>query len=288
MIPKPHIWGLYLLLCLLIIFSLIGCGLPDYVALEAPDAYSGTLPSTVVAFTEPSDSNIVGYALFYKIYAGSDDFDDEDDPDWFDETSSYYSGDTEISTGDTVPNKRGFFKVGERGDDSDTMWTSYLIPAQGAGTTIYIDFDISETGTTYSRLRDPPVVGVGWDGTHPTATIMELARGFRDPTSSSDTLLEFVADWDFDDGSPDDDYNDGDLRRGYSKMKYQPGTTLSDVEACGTALYDSPSADDIYIGFVVYSFGRDPSILTALESKPVYLGRILYSPVDDADRVTTR
>ncbi len=65
-LSRPHIWGALGLL-LLILISLTGCGLPDYVSLEKPvilsDSY--TESNTVVGFQTPADPNITGYIVYY-------------------------------------------------------------------------------------------------------------------------------------------------------------------------------------------------------------------------------
>ena len=283
--PKPHIWGFGVVVVFLSLL-VAGCGLPDYITLEAPESYSGTLPSTVVAFTEPDDSNIIGYALYYKIYSGLSDLSSENDEDWFDEASSHYT-ETDIPTGSTVPNQRGFLKAGESGNRATTMWSTSLIPAQGVGTDIFIDFDYGAVVSTAGDDRLEPVVGTNWDGNIPTTVLMTLARGFRDPTNtSSDELLKFVADWDFNDGSPNDGYHDGDLRRGYNNISKQPGTTRAIVDSCGTPLFNTSPSSELYIGLVVHSFGYDPSTVAPLYSKPLYLGEIRYQQVNDVDRVS--
>jgi hypothetical protein len=103
----------------------IGCGLPSYTVVEAPVVSSNG--TTYVSFEAPSDSNIDGYEIYYKIYTDDDD-EIEDDEDEFDIDSSSYV----YEFGDTLPDSLNFNRLMRLESSSST--SSDSIPFITAGT----------------------------------------------------------------------------------------------------------------------------------------------------------
>jgi len=297
--------GYILLTVGVFILSLIGCGLPGYTSIEKPvvmtnvdfidDPLMPELSNTVIAFKTPvNDTDILGYSIFYKVY-----YSDTTDPDfalqpgalpgtkvdidYFDEYT-FINNNDEMQPGDYIPNERGFLRVGEF--DKNTF-EEFYINHPGPDEAIYIDFDPTGEGVSDSNLRKDPIIGYDF----PVSTVKTLARGYTDPTDSlSNMFRRFVADWDFDLNDSGDQFNDGDLRRGYYLLSNQIApSTLEEIEASGEPFYTNgmPSGGDMIIGFVVYSFGRDISggSFSPIASKPVYFGDIKYTPLHD---VTTQ
>jgi len=296
-------------LSLLILIFFTACGLPTFSSLEKPvkmlkvdfvdDPAQPLLPSTVIAFRTPSnDANILGYSIFYKVYY-SDSVDpdfisqavgDKDDKDYFDEYT-YINDNQEMQPGDYIPNERGYLRIGELGKNT---FQEYIIGHPGPDEAIYIDFDPNETGISNPDNRDEPLIGYNFKNSTPHVTaVKKLARGFADPTENSDnSFRSFVNDWDFDLNDDGDKFHDFDLRRGYYLLKDQlPPVSLETIQDVGTPHFISIPSGDMTIGFVVYSFGRDISggTIQPIVSKPVYIGDIKYSPINDTqDRDTTR
>jgi hypothetical protein len=268
----------------LIFFS---CGIPSYSYLEKPvkmsSYYSATGDGvTLVGFTTPSnDTNILGYNIYYKIYSQDDSTEVEDDEKYFDE--NYYIDDnTEMQTGDKIPNKRGFIRIGEFNVSADSSYLNrqFSIEHPGAGIPVYIDFDPSDTDDAGGAdNRDQPVIAENAPGN--ANKIMTIARGFRDSGNNpDDNFLSFVNDWNLESDISGSTV-DGDLKRAYYLLSRQPASE----NISGTEIFSSYTGVDILIGFAAYSTGLDITggTFAKIDSKPVFLGFILYPAADDTE-----
>ena len=282
-----------LVLQFLVFLLITGCGIPENRSLEKPivlDSSKLGLYSSVLAFKTPSDTtNILGYALFYKVYYSQSDFDNEQDKDkWFDEYS-YINDNDEMQPGSVIGNQRGFIPVGELGAETQS-YPSYLIEDPPMpSTTIYIDFDSIQHRLVISNDSPQPIVGFEY----PISTVKyTLARGIIDPTAGSDDSFRlFVADWDYDDGQPDDNFYDADLRRRYDIPASNIPATVTEYYMGGDPFFEIADQEptQFLIGFVAYSYGIDPSNFQILTSKPVFVGVVGYSPISDTKkRIVTR
>ncbi len=309
------------------ILSLISCGLPDYSSLEKPvmmtkvdfidDPAEPDLPNTVIAFKTPvNDTNILGYSIFYKVYysdSADPDFilqpgappETKVDKDYFDEFT-YINDNVEMQPGDTIPNQRGYLKIGIMGSST---FGEYTIANPGPNEAIYIDFDPDGEGASQSdpNKRLEPVIGYDYNEAATPHVFPEkiLVRGFLDPADQTEysltsgfdkrrsglnpgkTFRSFVADWKYDRNDDNDHIFDGDLRRAYYVISHQPSDygNLGDPFFSGDPLPATP-AGDVVIGIVVFSFGRNISggQLTAIASKPVYIGSIKYTDFHEVNR----
>ena len=273
------------------VFLLIGgCGLPRAAVISEPVPIISLPAKNVIAFRTPSvDRNIIGYAIYYKIYAGeSDRRSQRDESYWFVSSSTAYSK-TGMQPGSTVPDQRGFFRIGVLGRNELPGIGEPYIDHPGAGQPVYIDFtpDRKEFGDSGTSSRAEPVIGFR---SFPVNPVSRVSRGFiGDPGDpGTRTLRSFVNDWRFDLGNAAG-YHDADLRRrGYpapqntdNVMRYQPGKTLADIKAVGQPLFGRPgsiSPSEILIGLAVHSVGRNMAggSFTPLYSKPVYIGTVTY------------
>jgi len=265
--PKnTHIWGfrrvLYSFLLLLALFFLTQCGLPEFAVVAKPSKLSNTdtLRATVIGFQTPSDdANIQGYALYYKVYASDSDYNGEKDESYFGDN---IGSDTELQPGSLLPKSRGFVLAGHL-DATDLPESAYTIRHTDAGDNILIDFDPS---------RDPIVRLGPLSASNPA--LHTLARGFVDYRSeSSNQLRRFVDDWAF-----RGDFIDGDLRRPPAR---QPGSQAADYARNSQRLN---IVNEIVIGFVVYSVGFSPATTGPLVSRPVHIGKIKYSGIQENTR----
>ena len=266
---------------------LYSCGIPSYSHLEKPvkmsSYYSATGDGvTLVGFTTPSnDTNILGYNIFYKIYSQDDSTEIEEDENYFDE--NYYIDDnTEMETGDKIPNKRGFIKLGEYGESATVNFfnTPYYLLHPGAGIPVYIDFNPTNVSDDLSGdNRAQPVITLNAPGD--SNKIKTIARGFRDSASyPDDKFLPFVNDWNFESNVTGSSV-DGDLIRAYYLRSRQPASE----SVSGSAIFDQTVGVDIIIGFAAYSTGLDVTggNFAKIDSKPVFLGFILYPAANDTD-----
>ncbi len=238
-----------------------GCGIPDYIAIEAPIKVS-TESSLSVAFTAPADDlYIEGYVVYYKIYAGNTDRSNvgEADVTKFSSESAYSNN--EIPIGEAVPKTQGYFRMGkseERDFNDPTIKHSDV----GANTMVEIKFDSQNGVNAYANAAD----------------IESLARGVVDYRSSSH-FIPFYGDW-----SISSDWIDSDLRRNTGSsgfLQYQPVDNEDDyksIEKISTSLEElasiSSGSEPIQIGIAVHAIGRDPATLQPLYSSPVHLGFI--------------
>ncbi|PIE04591.1 MAG: hypothetical protein CSA76_03445, partial [Spirochaetales bacterium] len=257
------------LLFLFISCLLISCGLPEYKELPAPSRQDQPDP-TSIGFQTPSNvSSITGYVLYYKIYYNQTDFDTENDSSAFQE-STYSASGKSMPVGSTIPLQRGFARAGIL-NDSDLR--SFQIPDENiANRYVYIDFDRGQLNrASMDDTSEQPAVIFD---TYPSGALLSqrLCRGVNDPTNTaSDKLLSFVADWDWNDTSPDDGYNDADL---YRKKNLTASYSVHDiVESFKTGTAPPASwatgTSELIIGFAVYAQGFSPSPLTIIYSKPV-------------------
>jgi len=273
----------------MLLLSLSSCGIPDISSLSKPlkvNTESLGLNKSVLAFKTPTDiTNIQGYALFYKVYYDQTDFfDEKDESQWFYE-DYYINENDEMQPGSVIGDQQGFIRVGELGADTDS-YPSYLIqnPALPS-TTIFLDFDSDQHRAVISDDSPEPIVG----NQYPITTITNtLSRGVIDPTAGSDdSFRSFVADWDYDDGSPSDNFHDADLRRRHNKPQSvtTPVGTTNFFMAGEPFLEIAPQTPTQWIiGFVVYSYGIDPTKFQILYSKPIFIGAVGYSPINDTTR----
>ena len=296
--PGDGIIPYCMIACMTLVHIAVGCGLPQATLLEKPERLSKVhpsddsnqppLPSTVIAFGFPNDdTDIIGYSIYYKVYySDTADSDYRDDENHFDE-DSYIGTDNEMQPGDAIPDKRGFLKLGVYGK---AEFEEYYIRHDGSQEAVYIDFNSgdNDAGATDANEREEPIIGYDYPVTK-NNKVKDLARGFIDPrdrsestkTNPGDKFRSFVNDWAY----SGDGYTDGDLRRGYYLLAYQPGREIKDIENCGKPYFQK---DDIpvtlKIGFVVHSYGRIQGSLKPVTSKPVYFGEVPYSPVHARDR----
>ncbi len=279
-----------MLLFSIYILSLIACGIPDIRSLSKPVKVNTEvlgLNSSVLAFRTPADTtDIQGYALYYKIYYGQSDFIAEKDESlWFDE-GFYINDNSEMQPGEVICNERGFIRVGELNADTSS-YPAFLITSPPLPSTIvYIDFDSIQHRLGMSDDSPDPIVGF----VYPITTIQKtLVRGIIDPTAGTDdSFRSFISDWDFDDGSPADNFHDADLRRRHNKPQSiaKPDET-TDFYLSGEPHYnieENQIPTQWIIGFVVFSYGFDPSNFQQLYSKPEFIGAVGYSPINDTNR----
>lgn len=272
--------------------TLAACGLPDTISLPKPLVVN-TGNSYVIGFETPADTTgILGYTIYYKVYFSNTDFLDEDDDDvWFDE-GTYINSNAEMQPGPVIPNQRGYIRFGESGDDS-TSYKSFQISEPGPSTTVYIDFDPTSLGV-FGKDNGMPIVHLGPIGPPEPVALNYLVRGVIDPTDSNLLFRTFVknpinpgnvSDWDYDDGDGDNFY-DADLRRKHNLNDVSSVSTLTAELLTGVPFAGLPPGD-LTIGAVVHSYGLDVVKFQVLYSKPVYLGRVIYSPLDDTNRINT-
>lgn len=292
MISKTFIAATKTIGAAFVIILIAGCGLPETVSLPKPSQVtSGS--SYVVSFITPSDTTeILGYTIYYKVYFNETDFLDEDDDDvWFDE-GTYINSNDEMQPGPIIPNQRGYIRFGEDGGDS-TFYQSYQIANPGDATTVYIDFDPTNTGI-FNNDSAMPIVHLGPIGPPTPVSQNTLVRGIIDPSDSNLAQRTFVdnvknpsntGDWDYD-LSDGDTFYDADLRRNHDISSTSSVSSLSEALMAGEP-FAGFSPGDLIIGVVVHSYGVDPVNLEILYSKPVYLGRVVYSPLFDTNRTTT-
>ena len=281
---------------------LAGCGLPDTISLEKP-AYVDAGPtglghaSTVLAFRTPAVTTLIqGYTLYYKIYYSSTDFDDEEDESrWFDE-GTYININDEMQPGPAIPNQRGYIRVGELGGDKSNYPGFLIADTMPPSTIVYIDFDWELKRGVFDKDSPDPIVTLDPAPATPV-DLYKLARGIIDPTDSNDSLRSFVningdavpdlSDWDFDDGSPNDNFFDADIRRKYNLPLTSSVGVMTDFLITGDPFAGSGSAPlELRIGFVVHSYGLDSVDFQILYSKPVYIGSVIYNPLNDTNRTT--
>jgi hypothetical protein len=284
---------LFIIISLIFSSFFIGCGLPDTQALLKPSRVT-TTSSSILAFRTPIDTtDIQGYTLYYKVYYSQSDFlDERDDTFWFYE-GTYINSEDEMQPGPYIPNQRGYIRVGELGGDSFS-YPGFLISNPGDSVDVYIDFDWKlDRGFIDYESPDPIVLTV--NPTPPVPSVLKtLARGIIDPTDSSDkSFRRFVknengikGDWDYDDGSPNDNYNDADLRRKYPMPLTSSVLDITTFLTSGNPIIDNGTAQ-IVIGFVVHSYSLDVINLQPLYSKPEYIGAVAYTPINDTNRTTT-
>jgi len=297
--PNSEFFTGLMVIILILVQVVVGCGLPQVVLLEKPirlervDASDGSgsqeLPSTVIAFGFPDDdTNIIGYVIYYKVYYSStEDPDYRRDERYFDE-NSYSGSNEEMQPGDIIPNQRGFLRIGEFGASE---FGEYDIRHNDSQEAVYIDFDPGGRGGGNSDQREEPIIGYDYPVTEDNK-VKTLARGFIDPTDRREgtetypgtKFRSFVKDWEYDFNNRGDRYHDGDLRRGYYLLRNQPGREIESIERCGTPYFQNHSPSQLRIAFVVYSYGRIKGALRPITSKPVYFGYVDYSPVHDANR----
>lgn len=293
MISKTFIASTKTIGAALIIILTAGCGLPDTISLPKPSPVT-VGSSNVVGFATPADTTeILGYTIYYKVYFNETDFLDEDDDDvWFDE-GTYINSNDEMQPGPVIPYQRGYIRFGEYGGNS-TFYQSYQITNPGDSTTVYIDFDPTNTGV-FNNLNAMPIVHLGPVGSTPPS-LNTLVRGVIDPSDSNLLQRTFVdnpinpptphvGDWDYD-LSDGDTFYDADLRRNHDISSTSSVSSLSEALMAGEP-FAGFSPGDLIIGVVVHSYGVDPVNLEILYSKPVYLGRVVYSPLFDTNRTTT-
>jgi hypothetical protein len=282
---------LFIIIILILSSLLIGCGLPETQALLKPSKIS-TSRSSVLAFRTPVDtSDIQGYTLYYKVYYSQTDFlDEQDEIRWFDE-GTYINSEDEMQPGPYIPNQRGYIRVGELFGDS-VSYPGFLINNPGNSVDVYIDFDSIQKRGTFAYDSPDPIVTL--DPTPPVPIeLYTLARGIIDPTDSNNALRRFVkndngikGDWDYDDGSPNDNYNDADLRRKYPMPFSSSVLDITAFLITGNPIIDSLTPQ-ILIGLVVHSYSLDVTNLEKIYSKPVYIGAVAYVPIDDTNRSAT-
>jgi len=278
-----------LFIFLSVIVMLSGCGLPEIISLPKPskvNTESLGLNSSVLAFRTPADiTNIQGYVLSYKVYYSQTDFDkEEDESKWFYE-NYYINENDEMQPGPVICDQRGYIRTGELYSDSDSYPSFQIVNPPVSATIIYIDFDSVLNRLVMSDESPNPIVGFEY----PITTVRNtLVRGVIDPTSNDNSFRLFTADWDFEDGTSGDNFNDADLRRKYNKpQSITTPLTTTDFYMSGSSFWDIAiqNPTQLIIGFVVYSYGFDPSKFQNLYSKPVFIGAVGYSPLYDT---TTR
>ncbi len=243
------------------------CGIPDYIAIEAPIGAS-TDPSLSVAFTTPADDLYIdGYIVYYKIYTGDSDRSDtgEADATKFSSESAYSNN--EIPIGEAVPKAQGYFRMGKVGEN-DFNEPTIIHTDVGANTTVTIEFDF-----------DTEEVNASVNAT----SIEKLARGIVDYRRSGEPFRSFYADWSIS-STPDTGWTDSDLRRNTGSsgfLQYQPVDNEDDynsIKKISTSLEESASLSDgneiIQIGIAIHAVGKDPATLQPLYSSPVHLGFI--------------
>lgn len=263
--------------------------MPEYAVIEAP-SLEEISTDDMLAFRTPADiTNIIGYMLYYKVYTGSDDYDDTgiSDRNYFDAAS--YSNAT-VPAGENVPKQRGFFKMGQSGYYSLGKYLVEQSAIGGENTIVYIDFRELDAGI-------PPAIYL--DADKQGNPLVELARGVRDNRSdTAEPLLDFYDDWDYNVGD-DDDYEDSDLLRNNGTsglLQYQPAHSSTDFEnirKVASPLTEhksfplfTDSNPDLYIAIAVHSYGQDfaSGKLQDLTSQPIHLGYIVITQVSDKDR----
>ncbi len=272
------------LLILTFCFLLGSCGLPEYAVLDKPVPLSRPDLLACLAFEAPSDvSKITGYVLFYKLYYGESDFSTENDSQAFNET--FYEGTgSEMLPGDAVPRQRGFVKMGLLGGSE---YPVFHIPGNNVPSEKFF-LDFNPGGEPEENMGDgsaqPQVMLNSYPGGTPAG--IQLARGVIDPTDTGNpNFLRFSTDWDWDDGSPADNYSDADL---YRKHNLGAGPDVMDV-VNSFKTGEPPNVqegDELIIGVAVCAYGYDPSPLTLIYSKPVFLGSVKYNSIHDRDRVS--
>ena len=286
MISEKRCGLLYLIIIFIFSSLLIGCGLPETQALLKPTKETVAPPnSAILAFRTPIDTtDIQGYTLYYKVYYSQSDFDAEEDASkWFDE-GTYINSEDEMQPGPYIPNQRGYIRVGELGGDS-ISYPGFLIGNPGDSVVVYIDFDSLQNPGIFNAISPDPIVLLV-NPTPPSPVVLNtLARGIIDPTDSNNSLRRFVDDWDYDvdDG---DNYFDADLRRKYPMPFSSSVLDISAFLITGDPIVDSLTPQ-ILIGLVVHSYSLDVTNLQQIYSKPVYIGEVTYSPINDTNRTTT-
>jgi len=265
-----HIWGFraagrsFLAALILLLFA--QCGLPEFAVVAKPSKLtnSDTLKATVIGFQTPSnDTNITGYALYYKIYISDSEY--NTDESYF-EDGHYVNSDTEFQPGSVVPKSRGFVLAGHLGA-TDLPESRYTIRHSAAGDDILINFNPNDSNTDSNARQEPVVVKGPLSANNPT--LHTLARGFVDYRSASgNQLRRFVDDWYF-----QQDFTDGDLGRPPAK---QPGSQAADYPGNFQRL---AIVNRIIIGFVVHSVGYNPATSSPLVSQPVSIGKIEYTEI---------
>lgn len=284
---KLHQVVLFLMISF-VTFMIIGCGLPDYGVLSRPTVINQGTSTTLLGFTTPVDDDfILGYTLYYKIYISLSEYSTFNDEQYF--LDGYYlNTNDEFPTGNIVPLNHGFVRAGVFGQD-DIPNYAYNIPHKNdvpgpndwVEEDIFIDFNIPPVGD--SNLREEPVVILD---TLPGVTVtpnITLARGFLDLRYTEKYLRRFVDDWYVSPEEPPP-YNigffDGDLRR--PPPSSQPGL-VGDIWTGTPIIFDTGGeiSSDFIIAFVVYSTGVDTTggEIRFLDSKPIHLGKIVYSQI---------
>ncbi len=272
------------LLILTFCFLLGACGLPEYAVLDKPVPLSKP-DVACLAFEAPSDvSKISGYVLFYKLYYSDSDFSTQNDSQAFNEVY-YESSGGEMPPGDVVPRQRGFAKMGLVGGSEYPAF--HILDGNLPSGKFFLDFNPGNPGNPMGDdSENPQVMLNSYPGGTPSG--IHLARGVIDPTDiGNPDFLVFPNNWDWDNGSPADNYSDADL---YRKLNLSEGPNVIDV-VNSFKTGQPPSVQEgekLIIGVAVCAYGYDPSLLTLLFSKPVFLGSVEYSPVHDITRVSNR
>lgn len=272
---------------ILLALMLCACGLPTVFIVDPPVAIDTTSSDTIVGFSTPSnDNDVIGYAIYYKIYKDTGSYDA--DKQFFDNEGE------KLQAGKSAAISKGFSKVGiqsasGRSLPGDTSGAIREIDKNSS--TEYIFIDANPTGVSDDDKRLEPKIGYSNSFTSSVpafSTLTDLGtsltRGYVDIRSDS-ALRSFVNDWAY--GTVQADYFDGDLRSP-ARNSQQPGiaSNITDWQQFAPLFDTSSVPSNLYIGFLVYtiSFLHTSGKFEFAYSQPVHIGQIRYSSIRAATR----
>lgn len=231
-------------LFLTVVFLLFmgGCGLPQYETVAKPEVISQVGNANELSFTTPTDSKIIGYDFYYKIYDDTETALIATDAALFD--SDNYDSDLgeSIPTGNTLLSSNDFFSMTKSGYN---FFIDPIFNYTTSGIIIKIDFSIQS-------VQPKLLVNLS------SVAEMELRRGSKgsDTSSNNDSAVDFLS------------FTDND----YDGVATDIDNDLVDM----LTRVPSASGPTIYISVCVYSVGLDLTTMSQLESEPVFLGTLAY------------
>ena len=248
---------------LTVIFLAAGCGLPVSVFVPEPVVLDlGNPQFTVVGFRTPAQADsisILGYALFYKVYQNIDEYRNDNDEQYFDE--SLLSANNEIQPGKGLLKRRGFFIASRSeipGGNLSISSNDVVILHTGLNQEVRINFekiDNSENPVINIRAKNQYNLG-------------RTKKRDISGNNTDDVTLKFFGVWTLGTDKKNTKLFDPDLVRPVS------------ATAKKTKFGIIPG-DEFPISFGAYTVAistEGPPVL--VYSKPVYLGYVLIRSTD--------
>ncbi|MDC7220422.1 MAG: hypothetical protein PQJ59_10800 [Spirochaetales bacterium] len=238
------------------VLVMMGCGLPDYDSIDAPDATDTDGDDYTLAFQTNSDAE--DYVIAYKVYWENEDEidDDQDEIDEDDVESGFDTLDDldfiQMATVDTTSD-------GDYPDDNSDA----TVEQDNSGTVVTLTFDTDTGQLSVSGADNTSIL---------YRRVQEFDTSGDNDDDDSISILDFL---------------DNNYDYMYTSSYTTDGVTISETDSDGidSDIYDIFTDDDRFIGstydvtnitiaVAVYGYYISASTLERIESIPVYLGTV--------------